>query len=66
MACNQENSSNMWARLWKKVDLEAPAPLLTQVYLGRTRREAQVNEGIVVEKTKVVHTASHRQDGCPN
>ena len=66
VACKQENLSNMCARLRKEVDLEASAPFLTQVYLGRTRREAQVKNGIVVEKTKVVNKAYHRQDGCPN
>ena len=43
----------MWPILGKKVDLQAPSPLLDPVHCGCTQREAQVNRRKVMEKQKL-------------
>ena len=49
----QENLSNLWAILRKKVDFEAPTPLLDQVNLGCTQHEYQIIKRSVMEKQKL-------------
>ena len=43
----------MWAILQEKIDLEDPVSFIVQENLGCTRRAAQVNNSIVVEKQKL-------------
>ena len=56
-----ENMPKMWAILPKKIDLEDPVSFIDQVYLGCTRRAAQVNNSIVVEKTEIVLEADQHR-----
>ena len=52
MAKKSDNVSKLWATLQKKVDLEDPASLLHQKYLGYTQRAEKVHNRIVMQEQK--------------
>ena len=49
-AGNKENLAAMWKKLGKKIDLEPPVPLDSNVYLGCEQKEVPVSEEQVREK----------------
>ena len=69
MVGKEQHNGPMWTILQKEIDLEYPTPVIDQVYLGCTQREAMVDPQAVHSETdlfKKLTTTKEADEKRPN